>query len=398
MSNSVRLTPALLAAMAARFFITFAVQVQSVLLGWQMYELNHDPYKLGLIGLIEAAPALTMALYAGHIVDRSPPVRIYRFLIFFALISFLTAMNAHAEGVLYLAAFITGLARSFAAPSMSTIIPKIVERIHLPKAMAWTTMVNRMALVLGPVAAGVFYAWKGYTLTYGIAMASAICSFFATFLLPKLNPPERVAQENLWQSLSVAVKYVFSHQLMLSVLSLDMFAVLFGGVTAILPAIAKDVLHTDSVGLGVLRAAPAVGAILVTLFLTRFSINKNAGRSMLLCVFAFGLCIIGFAASRNFILSCALLFVSGMVDSVSMVVRGSILQLISPDSMRGRIASVNSMFIVSSNELGAFESGTAAGLMGLIPSIYFGGAMTLVTVAVIYLIYPKLGSLNLDDL
>jgi MFS family permease len=394
MNNAFRST------IAARVLATYAVQIQAVILGIQVYQLTHDAFDLGLIGLAEALPALSLALFAGHWVDRSYPVWTYRMVITLSMTSIATSLFATSLFQLFASAVITGIARSFAAPSIQTIVARVVTRDQMSKSAAWLTIANRLALAVGPACAGIFFAWKGQSFAYSVALGASTLAFLSTFGIPSLIPNQKqnTQNESIWTSLKEGLSYVFKHPYLLPAFSLDMFSVLFGGVVAILPAFASEVLHTNEVGLGFLRASPAIGAVLASAYLTQKPIEVGAGKILFRVMAGYGLCTLVFACSRSLILSCGVLFLSGIFDSINMVIRGAITQLCSPNAMRGRIASVNAMFIGSSNEIGAFESGTAARLLGLVPSVFFGGSMTLLAVWLIYRWSPQMRTLNLKDL
>lgn len=370
-------------------------------MGWQMYDLTKDPLQLGLIGLTAAIPALSLALFAGWLVDRFNPIRFYQCTIILSGISMLISWHATDAMHLYLAAFTTGLARSFTGPSVNAVVPRIVTREELKRGSAWTTTAFKSATVIGPGVAGVLLAIRGYDYPYMLAIGALVGASISVILTKYRHVPAPVARkvesgvkETFFQELLVGSRYVFSHPLLLAALSLDMFAVLFGGVTALLPIYAAEILHEGPRGLGLLRAAPAAGAIFMSVYLIRKPITGNAGRKLMYSVLGFGFCILVFGVSRDLYLSMMALALSGAFDSVSMVVRGAIVQLCSPEHMRGRIAAVNSIFIGSSNEIGEFESGLAASYMGTVPSVIFGGSMTLLTVVMVF--WKAKGLRNLD--
>lgn len=390
---------------SARFLFVLGVQVQAVLMGWQMYDLTKDPMQLGLIGLTAAIPALSLALFAGWLVDRFNPIRFYQCTIIVSAISMLISWHATTAYHLYLAAFITGLARSFTGPSINSVIPRIVTRDELKRSSAWTTTAFKSATVIGPGLAGVLLAIRGYDYPYMLAVGALLMASVSVIMTkyrhvsaPEARKIESGKKEKFVEELLEGSRYVFKHPLLLSALSLDMFAVLFGGVTALLPIYAAEILNAGPRGLGLLRAAPAAGAILMSVYLIRKPISGNAGRKLLWSVLGFGLCILVFGVSRDLYLSMAALALSGALDSVSMVVRGAIVQLCSPEHMRGRIAAVNSIFIGSSNEIGEFESGLAATYLGTVPSVIFGGSMTLLTVGIVYWKAKALRNLDLSKI
>lgn len=390
----------------ARLLFTIGTQMQAVVTGWLIYELYRDPLYLGLIGAVEALPALGLALVAGYLVDRSNPVHVYRGVLVVSLASALMLFAATLLGgevsvseratLIYASAFLTGLARGFTSPAVYSMMPQMVPREALAASSAWLTSAFQVAAVGGPALGGLIFGFGGARLATLIQVVLLVLGFFV-FLGIRLQPKvvKRVKGEPILENLLVGVRYVFKNQYLLSALSLDMFAVLFGGVTALLPLFASDILNVGPEGLGLLRAAPAVGALFVSVFLIRRPIRKNAGRILLASVAAFGLCILGFGISESFWISALILAFSGAVDAISMVVRGTVVALHSPEHMRGRIAAVNSMFIGSSNELGALESGVGAKLLGTVPSVLFGGTMTLIVVAVTAWRAPKLRELEL---
>lgn len=395
--------------MFGRFFFTFAVQMQAIVLGWRMYELTKDPLYLGIIGLAEAIPALSLALFAGYIVDRSRPLVIYRRL---TLVSFTSGMimlvsqlkffNIPADDqvkLLFVSSFLTGCARAFSQPSMYSIVPKLIPRALLPKSSAWMSSAMQTARMSGPAVGGILFGFLGVSGT-----ASIICLFLTVTIITlftiEFNPPANNPEKgkSIKEDLLSGAKFVFSHPILFPALSLDMISVLFGGVTALLPIYAAEILLIGPEGLGVLRAAPAIGAFVMSAWLIRGGLKHNAGKKLLWGVAGFGMSILIFALSRNYILSLVALVASGMFDSISMVIRTSAVQLSSPDEMRGRIAAVNSIFIGSSNELGEFESGVAAKLMGAFQAAIFGGVMCLTCVGTISLFSKRLRELDLNQL
>lgn len=383
-----------------------ALQAQDVVIGWQVYSLSHSVFMLGLVGLAEALPALAGAFYAGHAVDVGKPYRIY-----LACIAALTAngiaLFLFAGGIiresdtilltlLFVGIFISGLARSFITPSSYSLIPQVVPRADIPKASAWIGSGFQFAAVTGPAVAGLVYG------LYGVCVAWLIPTLLMTTALLLLFPmsvsiqnyQSRATHEPTLKSILAGWHYVMARPALLSVMALDMFAVLFGGAVAMLPAYADQILHIGSQGLGVLRAAPAMGAIASALFLTRHPMQRVYGATLLWVVAGFGVCIIIFGLSHSFTLSLVALVASGAFDSVSVVIRTTLVQLLTTDDMRGRVSALNSMFIISSNEIGAFESGLAAKLLGLVPSVVFGGVMSLLVVAITTYVSPSLRRLS----
>ncbi|MBI3566107.1 MAG: MFS transporter [Elusimicrobia bacterium] len=394
----------------ARFLVTFALQVQTLVMAWQIYSIKHDPLYLGLIGLFEAVPALSLALIAGDVVDRSDPLKVYKNVVRGVLVSagLLLAVSLPALGVpdsarvfwIYAAAFIAGSARGFGQPSTYALIPQMVSREELAVSSAWSTAAFQMASIVGPGLGGILYAWRGPLIPYGLDVALLFGSLSAASLIAlRPKPAARPeAGESGFQRVTAGLRFVFSREILLAALALDMFAVLFGGVEAILPVFAADILHCGAPGLGLLQAATSVGALAGSALMIRRPVKKGAGPVLLAMVTGFGLCVIGFAYSRVLWLSMLLLGTAGALDSVSMVIRGAIVQMSSPDNMRGRISAVNAIFIGVSNEIGAFESGLAAKLLGAVPSVVAGGCVTLATVAAAAWISPKLRRMDLEDL
>jgi MFS family permease len=366
-----------------------------------MYQFTRDPLHLGLIGLAEAVPAIGLALLAGYLVDRANPRKIMLGVLFVSAASMALAWIATSPIELFASAFLTGLARSFYSPCIQSLIPRLVPKTEIKRAVAASNSAMKLAYVGGPAAGGLLLGWMGAGPAYALGMGCFFLAFAALLAIrydhSRFRAPA-TTEHRFIHELLAGLRFVFRQRVMLGVLSLDMFAVLFGGVTALLPMIAEEILDAGPQGLGFLRASPAVGAFLMSLWLVRNPIGAGAGRLLLKVVAGFGLCILAFGISRHVVLSCAILALSGALDGVSMVIRGSIVQLLSPESMRGRIASVNSIFIGSSNEIGAFESGLAASLIGLIPSIFFGGAMTLLTVWIVAKAIPELAEVDLDRL
>ena len=389
----------------ARFLLTFGIQMQSVIVGWQVYSLTHDALSLGLIGMSEAIPFLLIALWAGHVADITDRKRIVLFsnLVYFICAAVLFILSTKFSLVLknvgpypiYAVIVVTGLARGFMSPAMNAFSAQLVPRELYGNASTWNSVAWQIAEVTGPAVGGLIYGFFGVGHAYSLVIVMSAVGFFFFMAIKRKPVPKRAANESVWESLSVGLKFVFSNQIVLSALTLDMFAVFFGGAVSVLPIFADQILHTGAKGLGFLRAAPAVGAVIMSIIQAHWPPFKRAGRNLLICVFGFGLSIIAFALSRNFYLSLVVLMLSGMFDNVSVIIRSTIIQLYTPDEMRGRVSAVNGIFIGSSNELGSFESGVAAKLLGLIPSVIFGGSMTLAVVAAVRNFAPKLRKLRL---
>ena len=371
-----------------RLVLVFGWSMQFIVIEWQVYSLTKDPLSLGLIGLMEIVPAFTMALFAGHIVDQREKRNLLATIIAaFSLISFglflltwpvivSTWSTSTILYCIYALVFFGGFLRSFFGPTIFSLIALIVPKKVYANAATWSSSTWQMASVLGPAFAGFSIGWIGVHWSLCIIFGLIILSFFIVFRIKKkpiLNPK---IGEPVIQSLKEGVQFVFKTKAILGAITLDMVAVLFGGAVALLPIFAQDILKVGSEGFGVLRAAPAVGAFLTMLITAYLPISKNAGLKLLGAIFGFGTCIIVFGLSSIFWISVLALFFSGVTDGVSMVIRQTILQIKTPDHMRGRVASVNSMFVGSSNELGAFESGLTAKLMGTVTAVVFGGTMT----------------------
>ena len=390
-----------------RLVLVFGWSMQFIVIEWQVYSLTKDPLSLGLIGLMEIVPAFTMALFAGHIVDQREKRNLLATIIAaFSLISLglflltwpvvVSSWSTHTIlYCIYALVFFGGFLRSFFGPTIFSLIALIVPKKLYANAATWSSSTWQMASVLGPAFAGFSIGWIGVHWSLCIIFGLIILSLFIVFRIKKkpiLNPK---IGEPVIQSLKEGVQFVFKTKAILGAITLDMVAVLFGGAVALLPIFAQDILKVGSEGFGVLRAAPAVGAFLTMLITAYLPISKNAGLKLLGAIFGFGTCIIVFGLSSIFWISVLALFFSGVTDGVSMVIRQTILQIKTPDHMRGRVASVNSMFVGSSNELGAFESGLTAKLMGTVTAVVFGGAMTLITVVTTGIVSPSFRKLDL---
>lgn len=387
-----------------RFQISLAYQIIAVVVGWHIYQLTHDTLALGLIGLAEVIPYFSFALFAGYIVDHHSRRR------FGVLASLVLGCNAlvlmsvaagwiSSNTLIWLYACIAsgGLARAFIGPSYNALFALVMQRSHFARAAGIGSSVFQTALVLGPALGGILVGWASISIAYLVAALFSFTASASLFML-RIDEPPPAASTPVFASIAQGLRFVFSNQIILGAQALDMFAVLFGGAVAMLPAFVHDVFHYGPEGLGILRAAPAIGAIATGLFLAHRPPNEHAGRLLLAAVAGFGMCIILFALTSHFWLAAFLLILSGVCDGVSMVMRSTIMQLMTPDAMRGRVSAINGIFIGSSNELGAFESGVAARLMGLIPSVIFGGAMSLVIVAATARLAPALRKLSLHQL
>ena len=391
--------------LAFRVQMLLAYQIMAVVAGWRIYELTHDPLALGLIGLAEVIPYFSSALFAGHAVDHYCSRRFFAILSSSVLCLGALALTAIAMGMvmgntvlwIYAAITLTGFARAFISPSYNTLFAIIVPRATFARGASIGNSCFQVGSVVGPAIGGLLVGFASKAAAY--ALASLLCAG-AAFAILRLTIKEPQAKERtpVFKSIAEGLRFVWSNQIVLSAQMLDMFAVLFGGAIALLPAFVQDVYQVGPEGLGILRATPALGAILTGLWITRHPINLHAGRWLLSSVAGFGVCIIGFALSTSFWLSAIILMAAGAFDGVSVILRSTIMQLATPDEMRGRVSAINGIFIGSSNEIGAFESGVMARLMGLIPSVAFGGLMTLSVVGITANRAPKLRELELEQL
>lgn len=388
--------------MLGRFIFIMGLRMMGTLVAWWVYELTGDPFAIGLVGLSEVIPAVSTALYAGHIIDINDKRKLLLRGVFFygcaaAILLFFSsdftgARFSHqwiAIGI-YAVIFCTGIIRSFTGPVFSATLALVVPRAYLQNATTWNQSSWLAASVIGHAMAGFLIAHWGIRGTL-ITILCLITIAFAiiTRLHPK-PPMPKSGELKTWESMKEGLTFVWKTKEIMATFSLDMFAVLFGGAVAMVPVYAKDILKVGAIGFGWLNAASDIGAIFIVIVLAFFPMKKAQGRKLFMAVAGFGLCIILFALSKWFLLSFVALLLAGMLDGVSVVIRGTVMQLKTPDHMRGRVSSVGSMFINSSNELGQFESGMAARLMGVIPSVVFGGCMTLLVVGVTWFKAPGL--------
>jgi MFS family permease len=383
--------------------MTIATQIQAVVVSWQIYELTRDPFSLGLIGLAEAVPFIGFALFAGHVADRTERLRISLGSLVVLLACSLTLLGfslrpgvVHIGRVwpIYAVIFLSGIARSFLQPARSALGAELVPRELYPNAVTWRSSSWQLAEVVGPAIGGLVYGFGSAKAAYAVDATLMAVGVLSLGRIQRERKPGVAGEDSFLKSLATGIRFVRSQRIILGALTLDLFSVLFGGAVALLPVFAAEILHVGPQGLGVLRAAPAVGAVMMSLVLAHRPPLRRAGRTLLVSVALFGISMIGFGLSRNFLLSIGLLAVSGMVDTVSVVVRSTLLQVMTPDHLLGRVAAVNAIFIGSSNELGAFESGTAARLIGTIPAVVLGGLATLLVVAVTAVRVPDLRQLK----
>lgn len=391
------------ALLVSVFTMTVATQIQVVVVGWQIYQQTHDPLSLGLVGLAEAVPFIAVALFAGHAADRVSRQRLalFSFLILLAcslaLLAFTLTPGLIAKGrvwPIYLVIFVSGIARSFYRPATVALGAELVHRDLYPNAVAWRTSLWQAAAVIGPAVGGLLYGFAGVTTAYAV---DALLMGVAIVALSRIHHESSLFHSEpvpIRESLTSGIRFLWGKPVMLGAMSLDLFSVLFGGAVAILPVFAEDILHVGPQGLGLLRAAPAAGSVLMSVALAHRRAFERAGRTILWSVAIFGVCIIGFGISTNVYLSALMLALGGAADNISVVMRATLLQTMTPSHLLGRVAAVNSVFIGSSNEIGAFESGVAARLMGTVPSVLFGGAMTLAVVVMTALMVPSLRKLR----
>ncbi|MEY4728135.1 MAG: hypothetical protein RLZZ390_659 [Bacteroidota bacterium] len=373
----------------ARFFFIMVLTMQATLISWEVFAITKDPFSIGLIGLVEFVPAVIMAIYSGYIIDKSDKKKLLHYslagnLVLTILFAYIT--SEHALSILskstvllavYMIAFLTGVARAFSGPTSFALVSMLVPKQKLPNATSWHSSSWQIAAVSGPAIGGLLYGEKGITFAFIIMIIMLTLSVLLLFFIKPKPPAVIQHKEPMVKSIQQGFKFVWQSKEILGVLSLDLFAVFFGGATALLPYFSDQILKTGPEGLGILRSAPGIGAILVMLIINFIPMKKGQGKVMLYCVAGFGLMMIVFGLSTFFWLSFAALLISGVLDGISVIVRSTVLQLKTPENMKGRVSSLNSIFIISSNELGAFESGFAARLMGVVPAVVFGGTMTI---------------------
>ncbi|MBO9827870.1 MFS transporter [Xanthomonas sp. A2111] len=397
--------PGFALVLAYRILAMLSYQIVAVTVGWHIYEITRDPFSLGLIGLAEILPFFCIAPFAGYLVDHLPR-RYLGMLASVGLIATAAVLLAvsrgwlSAQGVwpIYAAIALTGAARAFLSPVYNALFARVLPREAYARGASVGSVAFQAGMVIGPALGGLLVGWGGKSLAYGTAIGASTAALLALWLLRVAEPVHEGPRAPIFRSIAEGAQFVFSNQIMLGAMALDMFSVLLGGAVSMLPAFIHDILHYGPEGLGILRGAPALGSILVGVWLARHPLQRNAGRVLLLAVAGFGLCTIAFGLSRHFWLSAAILLAYGMCDGVSVIVRSTILQLATPDAMRGRVSSINGIFIGSSNELGAFYDGVMARLIHLVPAVVLGGCVTLGVVGITAWKAPKLRNLDLRDL
>lgn len=387
-----------------RILMVLSYQMMMVAIGWHIYELTHDPWSLGLVGLAEVIPYMGSALFAGHAVDHYFSRRGFA-----AVSAFFLAVNAgllvgitqsqpaHTAWWIYATVCLTGFARALISPSYNTLFALIIPRASIAKASGIGSSMFQIGLIVGPAIGGLLIGFADKSIAYGLSALLALAACIAALAL-RVTEHHSHEPMKVFASIAEGLRFVRHTQVVLGAQLLDMFAVLFGGAVAMLPAFVHDIYQMGPEGLGLLRAAPALGAIVSGVWLAKHPIHQHSGRWLLLAVAGFGICMIAFGLCTHFQLAMVILAISGMMDGVSVVLRQTILQLATPDGMRGRVSAINGIFIGSSNELGAFESGLTARLMGLVPSVVFGGCMTLAVVGMTAVKAPKLRDLHLSQL
>ena len=393
--------------MTGRFFLVLSFRMLATLMGWWIYQLTHDPFAIGLIGLSEVIPAVSTALYAGHVIDNTEKKRLllicnycYIFLIGLLAIpafygdNLLHLDNRHITYFIYAIIFFTGFCRAFLGPIIPSMIPRIVPRETLPNAITLNQATFLTASVTGHALGGFMIHWIDISGTVLVVVGMMVLASLFFWNLNQHHSENTHKEVKVIQSMKEGISYIYRTKEILGALCLDMFAVLFGGAVAMIPVYATDILKVGSEGFGLLNAASDIGSMCIIAFLAFVPLRKNQGKILLFAVAGFGLCIIGFGLSKLYWLSFGLLMLSGMLDGISVVIRGTIVQLKTPEYIRGRVLSVNSIFIMSSNEMGQFESGVAAKLLGVVRSVVFGGTMTLLVALIVGTTVPKLRKMN----
>jgi MFS family permease len=381
--------------MTARFLITASSEMQSVAIGWQVYNLTHRPRDLGLVGLSQFLPGILLFLVAGHTADRLPRQRILQtccaaFSFISLLLLNLTLHGLHSVWPVYAVLLLNGTIRAFNMPTGQAFLPQLVKATDFPNAVAWASSILQAALITGPMAGGLLYGLSGTPVP--VYCSAAVSYLIGLWLISRIRVqvPQRPRGVATPGVILEGLRFIWREKLILGAISLDLFAVLLGGAVALLPIYAKDILHAGTTGLGILRAAPGCGAIAMAVLVAYRPIARRTGATMLACVFGFGVCTIVFGLSRNLALSLVVLMLLGACDMVSVIIRHTVIQLGTPDAMRGRVSSVNMVFIGASNEVGQFESGITAEWFGTVPAVVLGGVGTLLVVIAWTWLFPAL--------
>ncbi len=391
----------------ARLSLTMGILMQSVIIGWIVYKHTNDPWKLGLVGLIEAIPTIGVALYAGYLADiiQRRKIIISALIIMVTASAFIAHLNENSNATyaayglmpVYIYVAVVGLCRGFLSSAISAFGAQLVPRQVYPNFISWNSSAWHLGVIVGPAVGGFIYDYYGDGPTCYVFTVLMATSLLCYLLIPSQPVANTLITEPILESMKQGLRFVFKNKILLGAITLDLFAVLLGDAIALLPAFAKDVLHIDAHGMGLLRSAPALGAITMSVWLAYHPPLKNTGKKLLLAVALFGISMIGFALSTNFYLTFFILALSGMFDSVSVVIRGTILQTQTPDEMRGRVSSINSIFIGSSNELGSFVSGSLAKLFTLVPSVIIGGIASIGVVAITSKVAPQLVNFEIKN-
>jgi MFS family permease len=389
-----------------KFLLSFAIRTMHIILGWLIYSHTHNEFHLGLVGLSEAIPFITLTLYGGHVADITSRRKIvltcsivYSFIACLQLLFTSNFDFVYSNfGLLpfWILIGLAGITRAFYAPANGALVAQVVPREMFVYSATLNSLAYDMGSICGPAIAGLLYAYYGHNLAFLFLFIMVCCSVFFMWRISQIPLPPKPTHENIWESLKQGLKFVFKTQQLIGAFALDMFAVLFGGAIAMLPAYADKVLHCGPKGLGYLQSAMAIGAVVMSIILSSRPVRKNAGKKLFLSIAIFGVCILVFALSKNYVLSFIMLMLAGAFDEISVIIRTTIVQMYSPDNMRGRIEAVSKIFIGSSNELGAFESGTAARAIGLVPSVVAGACVTLAVVATCYKFMPKIRNLEFE--
>jgi MFS family permease len=387
---------------------TIALLIQEVVLAYEIYKITHNPLALGLIGLAEAVPFISLVLFGGHFADNRDKKKIMQVTLSLIIASsiFLLYSSTQLHSAdqdfhiysIYAVIFIIGLSKGFFSPAASSLNPFLVPKEVFANAATWNSSFWQLGSILGPGVAGFLYAYAGLSGSLITVIALLLGVMVCIFQIDNRPVPVKTVQhESIWQSLREGIAYVFKTKIILYSISLDLFSVLFGGVIAILPIFAEDILKVGAEGLGILRAAPSVGAVVTMITLVYFPPLKHAWRNLILAIAGFGLATLVFGLSTNFWLSVTALFFTGAFDSISVVIRQTVLRFYTPDEMRGRVSSVNGVFVSTSNELGAFESGVAAKIFGSVPSVLIGAGVTLVLVSLVAITSKELFDIQVDQ-
>nr|WP_295935084.1 MFS transporter [uncultured Dyadobacter sp.] len=389
------------------FLFSATILIQEVIVGYELYKMTHDPLALGLVGLAEVVPFIITSIFGGYVADQKNKISIMHISLVVILLGSVILYTAFQPSiynklsqtqhliVIYSVFALIGFAKGFYSPASSSLKPFLVPRAIYHNSSTWSSSFWQAGSITGPAIAGFLYAFIGLTNTLLVVIGSFVVCWILLGMI-KTRPEFPKISTPILESLKEGFRFVFKTRIVLYAISLDLFSVLFGGVVALLPVFAEDILRVGPEGLGLLRAAPSIGSLLTMFAMAYYPPTHNAWRNMLVAVAGFGVFTIVFAISTHFLLSCAALFATGVFDSVSVIVRQTILQIYPPDEMRGRVAAVNGIFVSSSNELGAFESGVMAKAFGTVPSVMMGGVLTIVVVTWIYLRSKDLFSVRLS--